>query len=62
MEDGFLKEVVSKGRIAQWVLTVGGMAVCLLGGYQGFLEGQQIVTVILALGSAVFGIEALSKS
>lgn len=58
----FWKEVITKGRIAQWMLTGGGVTVCIIGGTQGFLDGAQIVQVILALGMAVFGIESLTNN
>lgn len=59
--NGVFKEIVKAGRIAQWILTGGGVAVCIVGGTQGFLDGAQIVQVILALGMAVFGIESLTN-
>ena len=61
MDETFWEKVVAKGRIAEWILTSGGMALCVIGGIMGFLTGADISTIILALVAAVFGIESISK-
>ena len=61
MDNGFWKQVIQKGRIAEWILSLGGISLCILGGLYGFLDGANIVEVILALVVAVFGIEAVTK-
>jgi len=57
-----MKEIVKKGRIAQWVICTGGIAVSITGGLCGYLSGEQIVSVMLAIVSAAFGIEASAKT
>ena len=61
MDETFWEKVVSKGRIAEWILAGGGMALCVTGGIMGFLTGADISTIVLALIVAVFGIESISK-
>ena len=60
-KNNVLSEVIKKGRIAEWILSLGGISLCILGGLYGFLDGANIVEVILALVVAVFGIEAVTK-
>ena len=61
MDETFWDKVVSKGRIAEWIISGGGIALCITGGIMGFLDGASISTIILAMVAAVFGIESLSK-
>ena len=58
----FWKEVVSKGRIAEWLVAGGGLLLCVVGGLYGFLGGEQIAPIFLAIVSAVFGIETINKT
>ncbi len=57
----FWGSVIEKGRISQWILSGGGIVLCIVGGTQGFLDGQTIGTIVLALVAAVFGIESINK-
>jgi len=59
--NGFWHKVIEKGRIAEWVITVGGVTLCILGGTLGFLDALNIVEIFLAMVVAVFGVEAMSK-
>lgn len=56
-----MKDIVKKGRIAQWIIMTGGTAIALVGGLQGFLNGDQVVQVVLAMITAAFGIEAAAS-
>ena len=57
----FLKAVIEKGRIAQWIICAGGVTVCLIGGIQGWFEPAHITNIFLAMVAAVFGIESMSR-
>jgi len=59
--NGFWSKVIEKGRIAEWILAGGGVGLCITGGIMGFLEGQTIAEIILALVVAVFGVETLNN-
>lgn len=61
MNNDFWSKVIEKGRIAEWIIALGGISLCILGGLYGFLDGANIVEVILCLIVAVFGIEAVTK-
>jgi len=61
MENTFWNRVIEHGRVAEWVIASGGIAVCILGGLFGFLDAASIEKVILALILAVFGIESLNN-
>lgn len=57
----FWGKVIEKGRVAQWLITGGGIALCIVGGLEGFLDAQSIGAIVLALVAAVFGIESIAK-
>ena len=61
MQNGFWYKVIEKGRIAEWVISAGGITLCIVGGLNGFLDSQAIGSIILAMIAAVFGVESLSK-
>lgn len=61
MNGSWLDKVIEKGRIAEWIISAGGIALCIVGGIMGFLDGESIATIVLALVAAVFGIEAVNK-
>jgi len=53
--------VIGKGRIIQWIVCGGGIAVAIVGGVQGWLDADKIVQIILALIAAAFGLERAIK-
>lgn len=61
MNNGFWSKVIEKGRIAEWVISVGGIALCITGGICGFLDSVTIGSIILAMIAAVFGVESISR-
>ena len=61
MNNSFWKEVIAKGRIAQWLIAGGGVTLCIVGGLMGFLDAQTIGVIFLAIVAAAFGIESIAK-
>jgi len=59
--NNFWHLVIEKGRIAEWIIALGGVTLCILGGILGFLDALNIVEIFLAMVVAVFGVEAMSK-
>jgi len=55
------QEVIGLGRVIQWIVCGGGIAVCLCGGCMGWLGEEKIVQIILALIAAAFGLERIQK-
>lgn len=51
-----LEIVISKGRLAQWIICGGGVLLCIIGGVDGFLSGDDIVQIFLALMAATFAL------
>jgi len=61
VDNGFWHKVIEKGRVAEWIIAGGGIALCILGGLNGFLDSQAIGSIILAMVAAVFGVESISS-
>lgn len=59
--DNFWHKVIEKGRIAEWIIALGGVTLCILGGTLGFLDAVNMTEIFLAMVIAVFGVEAMSK-
>ena len=53
---------IEHGRIAQWLITIGGIALCICGGILGFLDAGVISSIFLAVVAGVFGIENIQKA
>jgi len=55
--DGLWASAIERGRLAQWLLIGGGVAICLFGMATEYLEAQQVIMVFLAMLSAAFGLK-----
>lgn len=53
----FWLTVVEKGRLMQWLLIGGGVAICISGGVVGYLESNSIEIIFLAMIAAAFALK-----
>lgn len=57
-----LHRIIEHGRIAEWIITAGGIALCIIGGQHGFLDSEAIFRIAALLVAGVFGIELLNRN
>lgn len=56
-----MHRIIEHGRIAEWIISAGGISLCIIGGSQGFLDADAIFKIVAGLVAGVFGIELLNN-
>jgi len=54
-----LELIITKGRICQWIVIIGAVTLCLIGGMEGWLKSSAIVEIMKYAFMVAGGVELI---